>query len=327
MKATRFSCYAVLVLAFNLAVIVWGGYVRASGSGAGCGSHWPSCNGQIIPVSAQLQTMIEFTHRVSSGVSIVLIAGLLVWAWRVYPSSHPVRLGAILSTTFILTEAILGAGLVLFQLVAGNDSAARAMSVALHLANTLLLLAALTATAWWGAGGAPIRLREQGPALWLVSVGCAGLMVLSGTGAVTALGDTLFPASSLAAGVLQDVLPTAHFLLRLRIVHPILAIIVGGFILIASTQVRARLVGRGMDWLAGAVQALVGLQFLAGVLNVVLLAPVWLQLAHLLMSDLVWVAWVLVSLGVLAETRESGEHDALMPVAPQAGARRGLTAG
>jgi heme A synthase len=327
MKASRFSIYAGLVLAFNLGVIVWGAYVRASGSGAGCGGHWPSCNGQIIPVSPQLQTMIEFTHRVSSGMSIVLIAGLLAWAWRAYPSSHPVRRGAIWSSVFILTEAMLGAGLVLFQLVAGNESAARAVSVALHLANTLLLLAALTATAWWGARGAPIRLHDRGPALWLVTAGCAGLILLSGTGAVTALGDTLFPALSLTAGVLQDVSPTAHFLLRLRIIHPVLAIVVGSFILIASTQVRARLIERGTERLTGVVQVLVGLQFLAGVLNVVLLAPVWLQLSHLFVADLVWVAWVLVSLEVLGVQLNNGAQGASVSIGARARGRPGRASG
>jgi len=306
MKATRFSGYTLFVLAFNLGVIVWGAYVRSSGSGAGCGGHWPSCNGQIIPISPQWQTVVEFAHRVSSGVSIVLVAGLLAWAWRVHSASHPVRLGAILSVVFIITEAIVGAGLVLFQLVAGNDSAARAMSVALHLANTLMLLAALTATAWWGSGGAPIRLRGQGAALWLVVIGSIGLIILSATGAVAALGDTLFPASSLAAGVLQDVSPTAHFLLRLRVIHPFLAIAVGSFILVVASKVRARLVARDLSRLAGGLQALVGIQFLAGAANVVLLAPVGLQLAHLLVSDLVWIAWVVVSLGALAETPPGG---------------------
>ncbi len=317
MKATRFFGYAMFVLAFNLGVIVWGAYVRASGSGAGCGSHWPSCNGQIIPASPQSQTVIEFTHRVSSGMSIVLVAGLLAWAWRARSSSRPVRLGAILSVVFVISEAIVGAGLVLFQLVAGNDSAARAASVAWHLANTLMLLAALTATAWWAAGGAAIRVRGQGAVLWLLVVGSLGLIVLSATGAVTALGDTLFPASSLAAGVLQDVSPTAHFLLRLRVIHPILAIAVGSFILVAASQVRSRLVGRGLGRIAAVVQALVGIQFLAGVANIVLLAPVWLQLAHLLVSDLVWVAWVVVSLGALGETPPVGAEEA-RAAAPQA---------
>lgn len=319
MKITRFSGYAMFVLAFNLGVIVWGAYVRASGSGAGCGSHWPSCNGQIIPISPQLQTMIEFSHRVSSGVSIVLIAGLLVWAWRMNSASHPVRLGAILSVVFILSEAIVGAGLVLFQLVAGNDSAARAMSVALHLVNTLMLLAALTATAWWGAGGARIQLRGQGALAWLALIGSIGLILLSATGAVTALGDTLFPASSLAEGVLQDVSPTAHFLLRLRVIHPILAIVVGSFLLVAASQVRPRLSGGGLGRLAGLLQALVGVQLLAGVANVVLLAPVWLQLTHLFVSDLLWIAWVAVWLGALAMPPLAGTmKQASMAAKPEA---------
>ncbi len=149
-------------------------------------------------------------------------------------------------------------------------------------------------------------MRGQGATLWLVVIGSVGLIVLSATGAVTALGDTLFPPSSLAAGVLQDVSPTAHFLLRLRVIHPILAIAVGGFIFVAASQVRSRLVAGGLRRFSRGLQALVGIQFLAGVANVVLLAPVWLQLAHLLVSDLLWIAWVVVSLGALAENPLGG---------------------
>jgi heme A synthase len=145
------------------------------------------------------------------------------------------------------------------------------------------------------------------------------LILLSGTGAVTALGDTLFPASSLTAGVLQDVSPTAHFLLRLRIIHPVLAIVVGSFILIASTQVRARLIERGTARLTVVVQVLVGLQFLAGVLNVVLLAPVWLQLSHLFVADLVWVVWVLVSLEVLGVQLNDGAKGDSVSIGDPAG--------
>ena len=112
MRLTNFAKYAWGVLAYNLVVILWGAYVRATGSGAGCGSHWPLCNGEVIPRAQQVETMIEFTHRLTSGMAMLLVAGLLIWALRAYPKGHQVRTGAWLSAFFIITEALVGAGLV-----------------------------------------------------------------------------------------------------------------------------------------------------------------------------------------------------------------------
>ncbi len=212
MKLNRFARYAWGVLAFNLFVILWGAFVRASGSGAGCGSHWPLCNGEVIPPSPQLETIIEFTHRMTSGLSLLLVVGLLVWAFRAYPKGHPVRLGAVLAMIFIVTEALIGAVLVLFSWVAKNESIGRVISVALHQANTFLLLASLTLTAWWASGGKPIRLKGQGIGLWALGFGLFGVLILGVSGAVNALGDTLFPANSLAEGISQDFRANRTFL-------------------------------------------------------------------------------------------------------------------
>ena len=122
MKLTRFAKYAWFVLIFNLGVILWGAYVRATGSGAGCGSHWPLCNGEVIPRTGQIETLVEFTHRLSSGAAFLLVVGMLVWAWRIFPRRHRVRAAAIFSMIFMITEAFVGAGLVLFELVADNAS-------------------------------------------------------------------------------------------------------------------------------------------------------------------------------------------------------------
>jgi heme A synthase len=302
-RMPRFAVFAWSVLGYNLLVILWGAYVRASGSGAGCGAHWPLCNGVVIPQNAQVQTMIEFTHRVMSGLALPLIAVLLVWGWRSYPRRHPVRLGSALAGTFIVTEALLGAGLVLFQLVAQNDSVARAASVAAHLANTFLLLAALALTAWWSSGGGEISLRRQGGSAWRLGLGLIGMLILGAAGAVTALGDTLFPSGSLVEGLQQDVSPTAHFLIRLRVIHPFIAIIMGVYLAATVLQIvlsrRDFILGRLAVILAGVFLLQTGL----GVLNVVLLAPVWMQLVHLLVADLVWISLVLFSAQALSVPR------------------------
>src|SRR5437764_10422771 len=156
-----FPRYAWFVLAYNVAVVIWGAFVRASGSGAGCGDHWPLCNGQVTPTSPTLHTIIEFTHRTTSGLDLVLVAGMLVWAFRAFPRKHPARLGALLSSIFLITEALIGAALVLLKHVDRNASASRAYSLSSHLINTLTLLACLTLTAWWGMGKPKPALRGK----------------------------------------------------------------------------------------------------------------------------------------------------------------------
>ena len=300
MKLNRFASYAWGVLVFNLVVILWGAYVRASGSGAGCGSHWPLCNGQVVPRAAPIATLIEFAHRISSGMALLSAVALIVWAYRAYPRGHQVRLGANFTMLFMITEALVGAGLVLFGLTAQNDSVARAISLAVHLINTFLLLASIALTAWWASGGAPVRLRGQGAVAAVFVIGLLGTMIVGATGAVTALGDTLFPAGSLSEGMRQDFSPTAHFLIQLRIYHPSMAVLVGAYTIFAGAFVAARRPGRTMRWFTRALVALFVSQLAVGVVNVVLLAPIFMQLIHLLMADLVWLTMVLAAAAGLA---------------------------
>ncbi|HEU5101663.1 MAG TPA: COX15/CtaA family protein [Roseiflexaceae bacterium] len=301
MKLNRFALFAWAVLGYNLLVILWGAYVRATGSGAGCGDHWPLCNGEVIPRSPGAEMLVEFTHRASSGIALLLVVGLLVWAMRAYPKGHSVRQGAKLSMALIVVEALVGAGLVLFKLVAGDDSLYRVVAIAVHLVNTFLLLAALALTAWWASGGAPLRLAGRGGLAGALGAGMLGVIVVGAAGAITALGDTLFPARSLAEGIQQDFAATAHYLVQMRVIHPILAVGVGLYVVgLAWTIARSR-PGRSAELLAVALTGLFLLQLAIGALNVVLLAPVWMQLVHLLMADLVWIALVLLGAAVLAQ--------------------------
>ncbi|HEX8072560.1 MAG TPA: COX15/CtaA family protein [Pyrinomonadaceae bacterium] len=306
-RTPRLAQFAWFVLAYNLLVIVWGAYVRASVSGNGCGSHWPLCNGEFIPVGAQLKTLIEFSHRLTSGAALLLICALAVWAWRAYPRGHRVRRAALLSVACIFAEALIGAGLVLFELVAENKSVARALFMSVHLVNTFVLLAVLALAAWWASGGTAVRLRGQGIVAHLFAFGLAGTLVLAVSGAVAALGDTLFPARTLAEGLRQDFSPTAHFLLRLRVLHPALAVAVGCYVLLAASYVSnflrpAARVRRLVALLVAVVLAQLG----AGLLNLYLLAPVWLQLVHLLLADLLWLALVLTAAAALAAPQPAG---------------------
>jgi heme A synthase len=295
-----FARYAWAVLAYNVGVVLWGAFVRATGSGAGCGNHWPLCNGTATPHSASAATIIEFTHRVTSGLDLVLVALLVVWAFRRFPRPHPVRLGATLSALFLITEALIGAALVLLEHVAKNASVSRAYSLSTHLVNTLTLLACLTLTAWWSTervGQAVPPALPRGRAVWMAGVSLASVIVLGVSGAIAALGDTLFPASSLAAGLAQDLDPAAHIFLRLRLFHPVMAAAVGAWLLFYAVSTASRrpdVAGR-----AWSLTALLGAQVVAGVVNLLLLAPVWMQIVHLLLADLLWIALVLLSAATL----------------------------
>lgn len=289
--------YAWGVLVYNLGVIAWGAYVRATGSGAGCGAHWPLCNGEVVVRPQSIETLVELSHRATSGLALVSVVVMFFWARRAAPPGTPVRLGAGLSLGFMLAEAALGAGLVLFGLVADDASGARALAVAAHLLNTFLLLAALTLTVYWASGGPRLAIAGRRET-WRLAFGGAALLAVSVAGAITALGDTLFPSASLVEGLRADLSTTAHFLIRLRTIHPILAVAVAVYL---STSAR-RLAGNGAHAaaLARALAALLGIQLVTGGVNVALLAPVWLQLVHLLLADAVWVTYVFLAAGALA---------------------------
>jgi heme A synthase len=308
MKLTGFAKFAWIVLGYNLAVILWGAYVRASGSGAGCGSHWPLCNGEIIPRSPKIETLIEYSHRLTSGLALILVVILLVWAVRSFTTKHPARIAAFLSIAFMITEALIGAGLVVFEYVAENKSMARALWMSAHLINTFLLVAALTWTAWSATSGEQLRIREHGTINWLFAFALALTLILGISGAVTALGGTLFPVSSLAEGLKQDLSPTAHILIRLRFFHPFIAILVSGFLIVMVWLTRARQRNSATAKIAKSLIALILIQLAAGLFNLMLHAPIWLQLVHLLLSDLIWIALVLFVLTTLAQPAHEGSY-------------------
>lgn len=297
----RLARFAWLVLLYNVAVISWGAYVRATGSGAGCGSHWPLCNGQIVPRGPALATIIEFSHRLTSGVALIAVAILASWVFRACRPGHPARTAAVLSLIFILTEAAIGAGLVLFQLVADNATMARAMFMAAHLLNTFFLLAALTLTAFSlrPPAGAPTRPAvSRGRVMLQSALGCMALLIAGTSGAVAALGDTLFPSPSLTSAISADLSPSSHVLVRLRVLHPFLAVCAA----VAIVAISARLGRRGGTFAAKtgrAVAALALVQVALGFMNVVLLAPVWLQMVHLLVADAIWIGFVMLGAEVL----------------------------
>jgi len=294
----RFAVFAWGVLAYNVAVILWGALVRATGSGAGCGGHWPLCNGDVLPDVSQIGTVIELTHRVMSGLALILVATMFAWARKTYPPRHSARRWAAWALVFILTEALLGASLVLLGHVARDESLGRVYSLSTHLVNTFLLLASLTLAAW---SATPREIQpsiqpsgpRQRPLRWSVSGPLVALALVAVAGAITALGDTLFPAHTLAEGVRDDFSSTASFLIRLRIIHPFLAVAAGILIaVVALPEYRERTTIR-LHALSGWLLALLAAQMAAGAASILLRAPLPLQLLHLLMADAMWIVLIL----------------------------------
>jgi len=304
--AVAFARFAWITLACTIAVVLWGAFVRATGSGAGCGAHWPLCNGEVVPRSPRLETLIELTHRVTSGFSLLLVVGLWVWARRLFPAGHRVRRAALGALLLMLSEALIGAGLVLFGLVADDRSSVRAFVLALHLTNTFLLLASLALTGFFAARAAAAAPRWRSSNLARHSLAAlTAVLVVGVTGAITALGDTLFPAESLQHGLAQDFTAGAHFLIRLRVWHPVLALLTS-LALVAFALAQQRRFGAVVGPLPNLLLGCTMLQLLAGAANVVLLAPVWLQIVHLALADALWLT--LVVLAAAALDADAGEH-------------------
>lgn len=309
LKLSRFARFALFVLAYNVVVILWGAFLRASLSGDGCGQHWLTCNGEVVPAAPQFKTVIEFSHRLSTGLAFVVVLVLFVWAFRRFEKNLPVRKAAFASFALIVAEALIGAGLVLTGNTAENLTASRPFWMAAHLITTFSLLAALTLTVWFASGGKSFSFRADRKTSLLLAAAVAGIFLVGMSGSVAALSSMLFPSTSLAEGVAKDFSETSHILLRLRVSHPILSISVGVYLIFLAGWIKskARENFSANRWTT-ILTVLVGVQFLSGALTFLMLAPVVLQLIHLFLADAVWIAFVLMSARFLVEenfTRDS----------------------
>lgn len=291
---SRLARFAWIALGVNIVTIIGGMVVRSTGSGAGCGRSWPQCQGELVPGFGAVETVIEFSHRAVSGLALLTVMVLVAWVFRTHPKGSQQRVAAVTAGVAIVVEALLGAWLVLAELVADDASVARAISVPVHLVNTFFLLGALTITAWLLSGDRVFRW--QGPDRRVFSLGVLGLVLIGASGAVTALAGTLFPSESFAEGFARDFDATAHFLTRLRIIHPIVAILSGVYLMVQAQRRRA-----AAPRFATAITGLVAVQWAVGFLNVVALTPLAAQVVHLLLADLLLVAWVLFGAELLQQ--------------------------
>jgi heme a synthase len=295
--AARFAWAALFG---NVGVVLWGAYVRSTDSGAGCGNRWPLCDGAVVGASANGQTIVEFTHRITSVISLLVVSGLVVWCWRVTKKGDWARYSVVLAAVLLANEALLGAALVLLKHVGNDKSAGRILFLCLHSGNTFLLLATLSLTATWlSNGNRSFTLVGKRGQVWSIGLGLLATLVTGITGAVAALADTLYPATSLRSSLMQDFGSVTPTLLRVRLLHPTVATIAACYVLWVIWRVST-----GRNRFSRSAVALIILFFVqvsVGITNVLFLVPDWLQIAHLFVADVLWVLLVLASADLVLE--------------------------
>ncbi|MEZ0391374.1 MAG: COX15/CtaA family protein [Pseudobdellovibrionaceae bacterium] len=301
MSMSRFQKWTRALVIYTLLVILWGAWVRISHSGDGCGDTWPLCQGKIIPDAQQGKTWVELSHRVMSGLYGFLVLGFFFWARKLFPKGHKARFWAGLSLLFTVTEALLGAKLVLFKLVGTNDTPYRALIMGLHLVNSLLLTGSVTLTgdfagarSWIARTSSPWTFEGLKPKR-IVSGLLLSFFLIGISGAIAALASTLFPSTSLLEGFQADWNTESHYLIRWRGLHPLFGILFGGSIALTawlSIQLQKpeelELARRGKR-----LALVTGLGVAFGIGTLVLLSPTWMKLSHLALAHGVWIFLVL----------------------------------
>jgi cytochrome c oxidase assembly protein subunit 15 len=290
----QFLRFAQFLLVYTLIVILWGAWVRISHSGDGCGASWPLCNGRVIPTAQQAKTWVEFSHRITSGLFGILVMFLFWQGRKLFESEDPLRKASLATLIFMITEALLGAKLVLFGLVGSNDSPLRLFVMGLHQVNSLLLSGSVALVVLF-AGDLPeqaklaARTYVKKPLPKSTITLLVLFVVVAVTGAFASLSTTLFPSTSLLEGITKDFAPGAHYLLRLRISHPILATLIGGSLAIYfwfKSQEEENAILRKSTLHVALIFPL-GVVF--GYLTLFSLAPLWMKVGHLLIAHLIWI--------------------------------------
>jgi len=307
---SNFAKYAWFALGYNLLVILWGVFLRASYSGDGCGQHWLTCGGEAIPSAPQLKTIIEFSHRLTTAFAGIVVFVLAVWAFanwvsRRYPAREKEWKFALLSLFFIIAEGAIGGGLVLTGNTAANWTPTRPIWTIGHLINTFILVAFLSLTAWSASGG-KLVWRSVKPKVKLILAVCLAAILLSAiSGSMAALTNMLFPSQSIADGLAKDFAESSHYLLRLRILHPISSILTGILLFFVAGWMKKEYsddanVAKWSKFLT----IFVVIQIIFGAATLLLLAPIVMQLIHLLLADLLWISFVLMTASAMFERPE-----------------------
>ncbi|MDE0119741.1 MAG: COX15/CtaA family protein [Bdellovibrionales bacterium] len=290
-----FSFFCLFTLCFCLLVILWGAWVRISHSGDGCGQSWPSCQGQyLIDSGEQQKTWIEWIHRATSSLFGIMVIWLFIWSFLKFPFRHPVSKSVLCIFLFTISEALIGAGLVLAGLTGDNTSPARVLVMNLHLLNSVLLVSSLF-ICWRLSLGKKFsffnRMNEGSDrlskALFLFV-----FFLIAFFGSVSSLASSLFPSPSLLEGLALDFNPDSPWLIRLRWLHPFLALSFGGAFLYYYFFQDKREKGT-RTVLQKIFIVCVSLTLFSGLMNLLLLSPVFLKLVHLLIVYLLVMSFIL----------------------------------
>ncbi len=295
-KLSGFARYAWFTLAYNVVVILWGVFLRASHSGDGCGQHWLTCQGEAIPSAPELKTAIEFSHRVTTMLAGFVVIGLVIWAFRKFGKGNIVRRLAMWSLVFIIIEGGIGGGLVLTGNTAANWTPSRPYWAAGHLINTFVLIAFLALTAWHAQRDRSIHPNIPRKIMLLLGLGVAAIFLTGISGSMAALTNMLFPSASVAEGIAKDFAPDSHILLRLRILHPLLSTFTAVYLIFLAGWLNRRAGGDSETSRWSTILAtIVVIQVGFGAVTLLTLAPIVMQLGHLFLADAVWISFVLLS--------------------------------
>ena len=264
-----------------------GAFVRATGSGDGCGATWPTCKGKIIPALSDSSELIEFSHRSVSGV--LLVVTLIIFAkTRKFQKDSLVRTVTNYLTFFVIFEALIGAVIVIFEWVGLNSSLPRIIAVPIHLVNTFGLLGSY-AILYKILQDDLQNIKNMFNKNFLL---ISSLFLLSGaTGSITALADVLFPSASFVEGFLADFDRTSEVLTRLRILHPIISSTLSIVLYVYATGIRKKYnVG------VKPLQILILIAVFLGVINVLSNIVLPLSILHLAIADFLWISYIYVSI-------------------------------
>jgi heme A synthase len=301
-RISGFAKFAWFTLAYNILVILWGVFLRASKSGDGCGQHWLTCQGEVIPSAPELKTIIEFSHRMTTGPAFLFVLILAIWAFRKFSKGHPARMTSMISLFFIVTEALVGAGLVLTGNTAETLTDARPFWAVGHLLNTFTLLVFLALTAWYAGGDRKLSISGRTKQVVLIALAVIAILFVGTSGSVAALSSMLFPSQSLTEGIAKDFSAESNILLRLRVSHPILSILTSVYLLFLAGWLKSASDGNAdvARW-SNYLSIFVLVQIAFGAATLITLAPIVMQIGHLLLADLIWISLVMLSANFLSK--------------------------
>jgi protoheme IX farnesyltransferase len=302
----------------SLLVMLFGAFVRASLSGDGCGTSWPFCNGgSLLPDTSVLKSVIEFTHRATSGLLLLCLAGLYVAARRVFPARHDVRSGLLWAVVACVVSAFIGMLLVRFGWVVFDRSLGRAITMPIHLVNNLVLLAGLVWAQHRAAGGAISKWKGQGPLGQAFTMSVISVFLLCMTGALSAMGKTAFAVekamtNNLTERIQMHIGEGAHWILRGGALHPLLATSFGIMLVLCVNLMMTRRPEPGVKKWGQYTIGIFLVQMAFGLVNLIVSAPWMMQLGHLLLALLNWMA--LIMTGVYALRVTASDSAVVSPV-------------